>query len=275
MTTELTSALGPGPVDGPPPYDPFDLPSVGRPIAWDDALAAVLGYARATRPLTLTAKGSFAAEVVDVPAFAYRAYDCVPPSGEAGFAWIDVLVVDSLNGRLRHPTITALMDAGSRAWKHVDAAIRLAADRPFWELPNEEVGRYPTPGSAGAALNRAWEECMRTDEVAVALTHKLLHHKRPDLFPLIDGKTLPRLSPPRAQRKSMGLWAVLHQELNVNREQFARLEEWFAALVNASGDVPLNRLRLHDILLWLKATRRWEYAVARGRETPEWQRYTR
>ena len=268
MTTDNTRPLPAASV----PSEQFHLPSVGRHIPWDDALAAVLGYARATRPLALDAKGSLPAAVVDVPAFAFRAYDCVPPSAEAGFTWLDVLVVDSLNGKLRHPTITALKDAADRAWEHVAEAVRLADGRPFWGLPSEEAGRYPTPGSTGAALNRAWEELMRTDGVAVALTHKLLHHKKPDLFPLLDGKTKPLLH--KHMDETAGMWAVVHRELNANDDQFTALEKTVASLLDREDDVELHRLRLHDILLWLTATKKWDFALSSGHATPEWSRFT-
>jgi len=247
------------------PQGPFDLPSAGQPIPWVDALAAVLGYARATRPLALAALGSRAAERIDVPAFAYRAYDCVPPSVDEGFGWLDVLVVDSLNGKLSQPIITALQDAGRRAWPHVARAIEQADGAPFWELCSEQVARHPTPDTAGESMNRAWEECMRTPQVKVALTHKLLHHKRPELFPLIDGKTKPLLN--AHADEITGTWGVVHRELTANGDQFSALERAIAELMSGKDDVPLGRLRLHDILLWLKATGKWDYAVERGRET--------
>jgi hypothetical protein len=120
-------------------------------------------------------------------------------------------------------------------------------------------------------MNRAWEECMRTPQVKVALTHKLLHHKRLELFPLIDGKTKPLLDVHADD--ITGMWGVVHRELTANSDQFSALEKAFAQLVDEQGDVPLTRLRLHDILLWLKATGNWDYAVGRGRETQEWRRH--
>jgi len=255
----------------PLPHDPFDLPSAGRPIPWDDTLAAVLGYARAVQALDLRRQGSLAAETVHVRAFAYRAYDCVPPACEEGFAWLDVLVVDSLNGKLSHPIIAALEDAGRRAWPHVARAIEQSNGTPFWELPAEQVARRPTPGTAGESMNWAWEECMRTPKVKVALTHKLLHHKRPDLFPLIDGKTKPLLD--AHADEITGMWGVVHRELIRTSAQFSAREKTFAHLVDGEGDAPLTRLRLHDILLWLKATENWDYALSRGRETGEWRSY--
>jgi hypothetical protein len=254
-------------------YGPFVLPSVRRDaIPWDDALAAVIGYARGTRSLTLSRSGPLDRQVVEVPAFAYCAYDCVPPSPEDQFSWLDVLIVDSLNGKLRHDVITALKHAGDRAWPHVARAVELADGRTFWELPTEEVGRDPADDSAGGALLRAWRECHRTGAVKTALTHKLLHHKRPDLFPMVDNRTWFRLAT-QPDFAAGGSWGVIHAELTANADQFAALETTFAELVNGAVDVPLQRLRLHDILLWLVATRNWEHAVAQGLGTAEWQRW--
>jgi hypothetical protein len=112
---------------------------------------------------------------------------------------------------------------------------------------------------------------MRTEDVKVALTHKLLHHKRPDLFPLIDRKTEPLLA--AHTDESAGLWAVVHSELNANQRQFTALETTFAELVDGEGDVPLTRLRLHDVLLWLIATGYWDRAVTAGHSSQEWRRY--
>jgi hypothetical protein len=205
--------------------------------------------------------------------FSYRAYDCVPPSPDDGFSWLDVLIVDSLNAKLRHPVIMALHDAADRSWPHVALAVERANGRAFWELPPEEVVRRPPAGTVGEALNRAWEECMRTDDVGVALTHKLLHHKQPALFPLIDNRTGPLLDV-HADSSTVGRWAVVHRELTTNRTQFAALERTVNVLLDGPNDVPLNRLRLHDVLLWLVATGNFGLAESRGRACEEWCCYS-
>jgi hypothetical protein len=55
--------------------------------------------------------------------------------------------------------------------------------------------------------------------------------------------------------------------LNGGMDQFAALEATFACLLDSPGDVPLRRLRLHDILLWLIATGNWDGTVAQGQRT--------
>jgi hypothetical protein len=106
---------------------PFDLPSVSdRPIEWEAALCAVLGYARGTRPLFVKTPTYPEGKSIDVRAFAYSVYDCVPASEDEAFAWLDILVIDGLNGRLTQEKITALKDAAERAWPHVREATERA-----------------------------------------------------------------------------------------------------------------------------------------------------
>ena len=252
---------------------PFVLPSVAtEPIPWDDALAAVLGYTRATRPLTIRTPSYPDGHVVDVPAFSYSVYDCVPASDDNEFAWLDVLVVDGLNGKLSQESIVALKDAGVRAWPFVQEATSRAGGRALWELPIDEVIEPPPAGSTGEMLSAAWAECFYTGEVGVALTHKMLHHKRPRLFPLIDRQTLPRLKA-RVHAGAGLYWAVIHRELTSNAAQFDHLEKTLADLLARPDDVRLERLRLHDVLLWLTATSKWDLALESGHAAEEWQTY--
>ena len=85
---------------------------------------------------------------------------------------------------------------------------------------------------------------MGLPQVERAITHKLLHHKRPELFPMLDSLTSPHLGAQHA-------WATIHRDLTRNCREFAELEEWFADLAAAVTDsASLTRLRIHDILLW-------------------------
>lgn len=253
----------------------FRMPSAGpEEIGWSEGLAAVLGYARAQRDLRIKWTPTYPDGVtIKVRAYAYRVYDCVPPSEDDKFAWLDVLVVDGINGKMDQTAITALRDAADRAWPHVRTAIERADGRAFWDLPEEEAGRTPPPGTTGEALSAAWQECWATGGIKTALTHKLLHHKRPELFPLIDNVTAPLL---RAHAdEDVSLWGIVHRELTANEAEFAALERTFAELVNGDEDVPLTRLRLHDVLLWLKASDKWAHAVGQGKTTAEWDRWQR
>jgi hypothetical protein len=83
----------------------------------------------------------------------------------------------------------------------------------------------------------------RAKGVGPTITDKVLHHKRPWLFPIFD----------HATRQAMGAesaWRVLHAELQNQAAQFIYLEQWFAAQAAERGGVRLSRLRIHDILHW-------------------------
>lgn len=252
----------------------FHLPSADpEAIPWDEALAAALGYARGQRDLCIKTPSYPDGHTVRVPAFAYRVYDCMPASEDDGFAWLDVLVVDGLNGKLNHDAITALKDAGERAWRYVSTADKLAGAAPFWELPPEELMISPPSGGPGEAMRNAREEFRGTKGIGLALAHKVLHHKRPRLFPLLDRQTAPQLWNQTREEVGVGWWTVIHRELLDNDQQFTELERVFAELVDGPDDVPLSRLRLHDVLLWLKATGKWGRAVDAGRACSEWEQW--
>jgi hypothetical protein len=85
-----------------------------------------------------------------------------------------------------------------------------------------------------------------------------LHHRRPDLFPLLVRATRWQLLP-HVREGDSGPPAVIHRELTANAAAFAGLE---AAV--ADRGIELTRLRLHDLLLWLTATQRLTHAVALG-----------
>jgi len=59
---------------------------------------------------------------------------------------------------------------------------------------------------------------------------------------------------------------VIHRELTVNSEQFSLLEGELARLLNQKDDVRLQRLRLHDILLWTDETGQRDWAATRARD---------
>jgi hypothetical protein len=115
------------------------------------------------------------------------------------------------------------------------------------------------PGTVGSELRRIWQHCEGTPGVQPAHVAAALHHRRPDLFPLLVRATRWQLLP-HVREGDSGVEAVVHRELIVNAAAFARLEDELAA-----RDVPLTRLRLHDVLLWLSAGLRLTHAVALGR----------
>ncbi len=232
----------------------LDLPSTGPdPIPGDLALSAVLGYAHGRRPLRFRPPSNPAGTWVQVPAFGYERFDAqpVPEPGDD-----DVLVAEGLHGRL-DPAGWAAVRADVDAVRPItEAAVRRAAGRAFWELPDDELSVLGEPGTVGAALR---EIAQRT------LTHPAhvsaaVHHRRPELFPHTTRTTRRQLLP-HLQEGDSGVEAVVHRELRANEAAFAELEVAAAAWLDGPA---LTRLRLHDVLLWLTATLRFSHAVSLG-----------
>jgi len=141
-----------------------------------------------------------------------------------------------------------------------------ADERAFWELPPGELSVLEEPGTVGATLRAVGRHGPgpHRDHLTAAL-----HHRRPDLVPLAGGTTRRSLLP-HVEEGDSGLEAVVHRELLANAEAFGALETVASGLLTATGGVPLTRLRLHDVLLWLSGGLRLAHAVALGRQTPEW-----
>jgi len=233
----------------------LELPSAGPdPLSLDVALAAVLGYARGRRPLWFRSPVATEGRWVHVPAFGYDRFDARPraegPLGDA-----DVLIAEGLHGRLDPQAWTAVRTAFPDADALAAAVVERAAGRAFWELPEEEFSVLGEPGTVGAAL-RALDAL---PGVPAGYVPAALHHRRPELFPLGSRSTRRQLWPHLREGDS-GVQAVVHRELRGEAGAFTALE---AAV--AEHGVPLNRLRLHDVLVWLSAGLRLTHAVGLGR----------
>jgi hypothetical protein len=242
------------------------LPGAGPdPLPWDTALAAVLGYARGRRPLRFRSPSNPGGAWVAIPAFGYERFDRQPgtddPLGE-----YDILIAEGLHGRLDPTAWAAMKSLLDDVRPLADAAVDRAAGRPFWELPDDEFSVLAEPGTVGAVLREIRAEC---DGAAVETKHvaAALHHRRPDLFPLLNRTTRWQLLPHAAEGDS-GVEAVIHRELRANADAFASLETALDALGH-----PLTRLRLHDVLVWLAGSLRLTHAVELGRATDEWRAY--
>jgi hypothetical protein len=243
----------------------FDLPTAGPdPLPWDTALAAVLGYARGRRSLRYRSPIEREGRWVQVPAFGYERFDRRPvPDGPLGDD--DVLVAEGLHGRLDPDGWSAVRRALDDVQPRVQAVAARAAGMAFWDLTDDEVSVLGEPGTVGAALRALGEPPGPQDRYVVAA----LHHRRPDLVPVVTRTTWLQALPHLREGDS-GIAAVVHRELRANAGAFGALEEASAGLLPS----PLTRLRIHDVLLWLSATLRLATAVALGQATDEWQRFT-
>jgi hypothetical protein len=240
--------------------DALTLPSAGPdPIPLDTARAAVLGYAHGRRPLHFRAPNARTGRWVEIPAFGYERFDRRPradgPLGEP-----DILLAEGLHGRLDPDAWTATRSALDDVAPLFDAAVERAAGRPIWELPDDEFSVLAEPGTVGAVLR---ELGRRTADAQPKHVAAALHHRRPDLFPLLVRTTRWQLLPHLREGDS-GVEAVIHRELSANSAAFDALERDLAA-----QGVELTRLRLHDVLLWLIATLRFPTAVALGQDAAQ------
>ena len=61
-------------------------------------------------------------------------------------------------------------------------------------------------------------------------------------------------------------WKIIHDDLNNQAAQFEELEGWFAERVVELGGIPLTRLRMHDMLLWLAIREVADEAINDGKQ---------
>ncbi len=230
------------------------LPSAGPdPIPFDDALAAVAGYACARRPLRFRSPGVPEGRWVRVPAYGWARFDAVAPSTgpDAG-----VLLGEGLHGRLDRDGWHDVHDALARVAPRVEEAVLRADGRPFWGLPPEEFSVLDEPGTVGALLRGIHATAGAHPGHVLAA----VHHRHPTLVPHLT-RTTRRALLPHLEEGDSGVEAVVRRELVANAEVFAALE---TATARALGDVSPTRLRLHDVLLWLATTLRWAHAHREG-----------
>jgi len=227
------------------------LPSAGPdPIPVGTALAAVLGYARGRRPLYFRAPNSRTGRWVELPAFGYERFDVRPratgPLGEA-----DILTAEGLHGRLAPDAWQAMKRLLDDVRPLADAVLDRAAGRAMHELPDDEFSVLAEPGTVGALLRRIGGD----KHVTAAL-----HHRRPELFPLLVRTTRWQLLP-HVREGDSGVEAVIHRELVANADAFEALRRTLSGY-----GIELTALRLHDVLLWLSGSLRLTHAVALGRQ---------
>lgn len=233
----------------------------GLEYSEDQAKAVIAGYALGTYEVLLSRRGSCKAipqATIRVPRWGYRTYDCVRPSPGPGCEATDYLIAAGLNGRIDVSSVAALQAACPPAFEELS---QIDESLVYWHLDEGRLMTFPQQDCPERHLWLAWCYMMSMPEIGVALTHKTLHHKRPTLFPLIDGRTVKAFDEGAA-------WVTIHRDINQHDgKPFASLEEWFAALAREQeGCVPLTRLRLHDILLWCRIMPGQEEEAARKGE---------
>ena len=236
------------------------LPSAGPdPIAWDTALAAVLGYAQGRRPLFFRAPNSLTGRWVELPAFGYERFD-VRARSEQPLGEPDILAAESLHGRLDPDSWAATKSLLDSVRPLADAVIDRAAGRALHDLPDDEFSVLAEPGTVGALLRQIGQVAQERPGVRAKHVFAALHHRSPELVPLLVRTTRWQLFP-HVREGDSGVEAVIHRELVANAGAFSALRRELAG-----HGIALTALRLHDVLLWLSSSLRLTHAVALGRE---------
>lgn len=236
------------------------LTVAGRKVPLDDAFDVVLGYAFAsTRGQWTMRRGGVGVPLPQptVARWAYRTYDCIPADPSPRLGGIDLIVANGIDAQMRGRTLASMLSVVGEVSTQLEALDEMRV--PFWELDRREVAAQPAEGDRAWPIWRVWTLLMGAHYCGVAVTHKTLHHKRPDLFPLLDRKTLKKLGPKDA-------WGQIHDDLVATPDAWAELEERFTAEAQRREGVCLTRLRLHDILVWTDTTGDWDAARDAGRE---------
>ena len=211
QTGQPGACWGPDREGDPEVSSPLHLPSAGpEPIPADAAVAAVLGYAGARRPLHYRAPNARTGRWAEIPAFGYERFDRRPvpdvPLGE-----VDILTAEGLHGRLGRDEWTAMAAALPAVQALADDVVARAAGRAFWELPEDEFSVLAEPGTVGALLRSIGELCASAGVSHWHVT-AALHHRHPALFPLLHTATRWALFP-HGREGDSGVEAVVHREL--------------------------------------------------------------
>lgn len=233
------------------------LTAAGAEVPFDEAVQVVLGYCLGQEGAGwLRTKSGIGGDIESeqVGAFAYATYDRVPGSPGGRLEPIDVLVADGLNAKMLARDIAGALAVAE------PVSECLAAIEPgttFWGLDRPEVAVAPGSESERAwPIWRAWSILMGVRGLDVARTHKILHHRRPEVFPLLDNETIKLIGSPS--------WSSIYDDLTEAPDMWEALEVSVNESLVAADGVALTRLRLHDILVWCRATDRWAAALAAG-----------
>lgn len=226
----------------------------------DEAFFVVLGYAFGTRPFKWGKPRDAVGERPDETTawrWGYQTYDCVDRHPGTSLAGVDFLVAAGLNARIDVSVVASLLAVEPEASEALKRLPPEGGNVRFWDLEGDITGQPPNEGSPAWPLWRAWSVLMGAGDVGVAVTHKILHHKRPDMFPLIDNRTLAAFD--------KHPWAEIHDDLRASHDEWASLEDRFSEAAAMLHGVRLTRLRLHDILLWTWVSGDRDAACTAGR----------
>ncbi len=232
----------------------------GDPVPLETAITVLRGYCLGSETTRWVAPTSGVGDDVgdlSVGAFAFTTYDGIDASATPDIGPIDILVADGLNAQMRARDIAGVLAVAGEIGEQITRLDESGVK--FWTLSVDQVSASPVDeGAEEWPLWRAWTILMGVPGVEVARAHKILHHKRPSVFPLIDNETIPYL------RTGGSAWATVHRDLTSTADAWSELEDVIGEAVSGTVASTPTRLRLHDILLWARSTNRWDVALAVG-----------
>lgn len=184
---------------------------------------------------------------------AVRGYDLHEQESPDRITAHDVLATQHVESRVDSGNVQYFTDNGRDApWHLVPPDAHLAdAD------PAEEDGLY----DRAEELYRHFH-AGRRQGMTPAKIHKVLHLKRPHLYPLLDGRLRhlfedqaqelsKRIREVRRGRRGRLYWGAIREDVVANRDGLAKVREELASREEpASLAAELSDVRLHDILAW-------------------------
>lgn len=230
----------------------------GETIPVEVALTVLRGYCLGSEQANWVKPAEGVGEDLDplsLGAFAFVTYDEIPAAASPTIEPIDVLVADGLNAKMLARDIAGVLAVAQDLGREIAKLDNLGVE--FWTLSSEQISTAPNDEADPAwPLWRAWTILMGVPGIEVARAHKILHHKRPSVFPLIDNQTLKRLG--------RTAWRTVHGDLTATPAPWEWLERSMSDALSDSRAAAPTRLRLHDILLWTGVTGRRAAAMEIG-----------
>jgi len=171
----------------------------------------------------------------------YEAYDLVDIARDNTLGDLDILIANNLSARMDGRAFLSFKRNRARI------------ERALQALPTDVAldDRWPDEHSMWRAIEDAYEACW-DDHVREARITKVLHKKRPQLIPLMDGQVVigryyARYVSPRGG--VVGMIAVTKRIRSDMMRNADALQELQKAL--EEREITLARVRLFDILLWM------------------------
>lgn len=169
-------------------------------------------------------------------AFAY--YDAITTDPDT-FGPIDVVVTSALHPGLSRTDLAAFVDRRC----DIDAWLAdVASDTHL-------VGRAP------ATLERLHDLRTFDDRISLTLLSKVLHRKRPNAVPLVDGEVLDAYRPVTGERTATAAWDPLVDAIADDLDRNTGPLDAMATQVTSELGVTLTPLRALDIAIWTRSTR--------------------